>query len=49
MGRSRAVKSCGPCTNKDPGKSSSKERLESVPPEGLGFLDNVHQSRVSRS
>ena len=49
MGRSRAVRSCGPCTNKDPGKSSSKERLESVPPKGLGFLDNVLQSRVSRS
>jgi hypothetical protein len=22
---------------------------ESLPPEGLGFLDDVHQSRVSRS
>ena len=48
MGRSRAVRSCGPCQNENPGKSSSIERLESAPPKGPGFLYDVYQSGVSR-
>jgi|GEM_PF-5955232 hypothetical protein len=49
LGRSRAVRSCGPVGIADPGGSSSKERRISSPPKGPGFLGNDLRPRVSRS
>ena len=47
MGRSIFEKEYGPTRNENPGESRSIVELESLPPKGQGFLDNVVQSRVS--
>jgi len=48
-GGSRAVRSCGPRRNENPGTSNSIDGWKSHPPNGPGFLSNVCQVRVSRS
>ena len=48
-GRSPCLSKGGPRERKNPGDSSSKVQREPAPPEGLGFLTNVDQVRVSRS
>jgi hypothetical protein len=47
--RSMSGRMCGPGSNKNPGNSRNRARLESASPEGQGFLNNVNQLRVSRA
>lgn len=49
MHRSTGVSSCGALSYENSTLSSIKVGLESRPPKGLGFLNNVRQLRVSRS
>lgn len=48
-GKSFPVRGNEPRGNENPGGSRNLAECESLPPEGQGFLDNVNQSRVSRS
>ena len=49
LGRSMSERICGPIRKENPGGSRSRAVLESLPPKGQGFLDNVDQSRGNRS
>jgi hypothetical protein len=47
--RNTFVSSCGSRKNKNLADSNSEAGKETQPPEGLGFLSNDNQLRVSRS
>ena len=47
MDRSILEREYRPDRNENPGVSRIVVELESLPPKGQGFLDNVVQSRVS--